>query len=281
MNRWEYEQSGILFLEAYSEEDWKRYGDNIAIEAYGRSEKKAAYAVPDRILWEYHQLSSNLQNNHIVSLQALHHQNQPYTANWMNDFSIFVNRKTPSIIGSILCILWCVGICFMLIKLINSIYHFHAVKKSALPLQNSAVRRLYQSCLAQMQLKKPIPIYSTAFLHSPVIAGFVKPCIYLPISLISNYNENDMKFMLLHELGHYKYKDALANYFMSLVGVLYWFHPLVWYALKEMKNDREVACDTTVLKQIGNSFESYNTKLPSYPSKILCKSKYEAFVSSK
>ncbi len=38
MNRQEYEQSGILFLEAYSEEDWKRYGDNIAIEPYGSSE---------------------------------------------------------------------------------------------------------------------------------------------------------------------------------------------------------------------------------------------------
>ncbi len=196
-------------------------------------------------------------------------QNQPYTANWMNDFSIFVNRKTPSIIGSILCILWCVGICFMLINLINSIYHFHAVKKSALPLQNSAVRRLYQNCLAEMQLKKPIPIYSTAFLHSPVIAGFVKPCIYLPISLISNYNENDMKFMLLHELGHYKYKDALANYFMSLVGVLYWFHPLVWYALKEMKNDREVACDTTVLKQIGKeAYIDYGNTLINFAEKM-------------
>lgn len=63
-------------------------------------------------------------------------QNQPDTANWMNDFSIFVSRKAPSTIGFILCILWCIGIFLMLIKLIQSIYHFHAIKKSALPLQN-------------------------------------------------------------------------------------------------------------------------------------------------
>ena len=196
-------------------------------------------------------------------------QNQPDTANWMNDFSIFVSRKAPSTIGFILCILWCIGIFLMLIKLIQSIYHFHAIKKSALPLQNPTVNRLYQICLAEMQLKKPIPIYSTAFLRSPIIAGLLKPCIYLPIHLISDYNENDMKFMLLHELGHYKYKDALANYFMNVVGVLYWFHPLVWYALKEMKNDREVACDTTVLKQIGKeAYIDYGNTLINFAEKM-------------
>ncbi len=196
-------------------------------------------------------------------------QNQPDTANWMNDFSIFVSRKTPSTIGFILCILWCIGIFLMLIRLIQSIYHFRAIKKSALPLQNPAVNRLYQNCLAEMQLKKSIPIYSTAFLRSPIIAGLLKPCIYLPIHLISDYNENDMKFMLLHELGHYKYKDALANYFMNVVGVLYWFHPLVWYALKEMKNDREVACDTTVLKQIGKeAYMDYGNTLINFAEKM-------------
>ncbi len=196
-------------------------------------------------------------------------QNQPDTANWMNDFSIFVSRKAPSTIGFILCILWCIGIFLMLIKLIQSIYHFHAIKKSALPLQNPTVNRLYQNCLTEMQLKKPIPIYSTAFLRSPIIAGLLKPCIYLPIHLISDYNENDMKFMLLHELGHYKYKDALANYFMNVVGVLYWFHPLVWYALKEMKNDMEVACDTTVLKQIGKeAYIDYGNTLINFAEKM-------------
>lgn len=38
VNRQEYEQSGILCLEAYSEEDWKTYGDSIALVAYGSSE---------------------------------------------------------------------------------------------------------------------------------------------------------------------------------------------------------------------------------------------------
>ena len=43
-------------------------------------------------------------------------------------------------------------------------------------------------------------------------------CIYLPIHLISDYNESDMRYMLLHELQHYKHKDAVASYLMNLAG---------------------------------------------------------------
>ena len=89
----------------------------------------------------------------------------------------------------------------------------------------------------------------------------------------------DMRYILLHELQHYKHKDAIASYLMNLFGVLYWFNPLVWYALKEMRSDREVACDTSVLKHMlhVSSFKSYKTKLPSYPLKYADKSTRSIF----
>ena len=196
-------------------------------------------------------------------------QNQPNTANWMNDFSISVSRRTPDAIGLILLILWGIGIFVMIVLIAKSMLLFNYIRNSALPLQNPAVRRLYHDCLDEMHISKPIPVYSTAFLQSPVIVGLFKPCIYLPIHLISDYNANDIKYMLIHELEHYKYKDALANYFMNIAGVLYWFNPLVWYSLKEMKNDREVACDTSVLKLLDeDDYEDYGNTLINFAQKV-------------
>jgi len=196
-------------------------------------------------------------------------QNQPNTANWMNDFSISVSRRTPDAIGLILLILWGIGIFVMIVLIAKSMLRFNYIRNSALPLQNPAVRRLYHDCLDEMHISKPIPVYSTAFLQSPVIVGLFKPCIYLPIHLISDYNANDIKYMLMHELEHYKYKDALANYFMNIAGVLYWFNPLVWYSLKEMKNDREVACDTSVLKLLDeDDYEDYGNTLINFAQKV-------------
>ena len=194
---------------------------------------------------------------------------QSATANWMNDFSISVSRKTPETVGFILCILWCIGIFVMIMLIIKSMLRFHNIKNTALPLQNPAVRKLNHDCLDEMHITKPIPVYSTAFLKSPVIVGLLKPCIYLPIHLISDYNANDIRYMLMHELEHYKYKDAFANYLMNIIGVLYWFNPLVWYSLKEMKNDREVACDTSVLKLLDeDAYKDYGNTLINFAEKV-------------
>ena len=189
--------------------------------------------------------------------------------NWMNNFTLSVNSETPSIAGYILLGIWIVGILAMIILVIKSSLRLRSLEKSALPLQNQEVRRLYHRCLEEMGIHRDIPVYSTAFLKSPIIVGLLKPCIYLPIHLISDYDESDMRYMLLHELQHYKHKDAVASYLMNLAGVIYWFNPLVWYALKEMHNDREVACDTSVLKMLEeDAYEDYGNTLINFAEKV-------------
>ena len=189
--------------------------------------------------------------------------------NWLNDFALSVNNKTPSIAGYLLFGLWVMGILAMIILVIKSSLRLRSLKKSALPLQNRDVRRLYCHCLEETGIRREIPIYSTAFLKSPMITGLLKPCIYLPIHLISDYKESDIRYMLLHELQHYRHHDAIACYLMNLAGVAYWFNPPVWYALREMRNDREVACDTSVLKMLEeDAYEDYGNTLINFAKKV-------------
>ena len=189
--------------------------------------------------------------------------------NWINDFTLSVNSEAPSIAGYILLGIWIIGILAMIILVIKSSLRLRNLEKSALPLQNKEVRKLYHHCLEEMGIHRDIPVYSTAFLKSPIIVGLLKPCIYLPIHLISDYNESDIRYMLLHELQHYKHHDSIASYLMNLAGVVYWFNPLVWYALKEMRNDREVACDTSVLKMLEeDAYEDYGNTLINFAEKV-------------
>ncbi|MDD6571374.1 MAG: BlaR1 family beta-lactam sensor/signal transducer, partial [Thermoflexaceae bacterium] len=188
---------------------------------------------------------------------------------WLNDFTLSVNSETTLIAGYILLGIWLIGILVMIILVIKSSLRLRTLKESALPLQNQEVRRLYHHCLEEMKIRRDIPVYSTAFLKSPIIVGLLKPCIYLPIHLISDYNKSDMRYMLLHELQHYKHKDAIASHLMNLAGVVYWFNPLVWYALREMRNDREVACDTSVLKMLEeDAYEDYGNTLINFAEKV-------------
>ena len=189
--------------------------------------------------------------------------------NWMNDFTLSVNSAAPSITGFILFVIWIAGILAMMILVIKSSLRLRTLAKSALPLQNPEVHRLYCCCLSEIGITKNIPIYSTAFLKSPIMTGVLKPRIYLPIHLISDYHESEMRYMLLHELQHYKHKDTLASFWMNLAGIIYWFNPFVWYALKEMRNDREVACDTSVLQMLEeDAYTDYGNTLINYAEKI-------------
>lgn len=192
-----------------------------------------------------------------------------HTKNRMEDFTLSVNRGAPSIIIYLLLALWIFGMFIMLLLAIRSALCLSALKKSALPLQSQKVKKLYQRCLKDIGISKNIPVYSTAYLKSPVMVGFCKPCIYLPIHLISDDNETDIRYIMLHELQHYKHKDGFASYLMNLAGIVYWFNPLVRYAQKEMRNEREIACDTSVLNLLDtDDYAAYGNTLINFAEKI-------------
>lgn len=220
------------------------------------------------LLW-FRKLNLSPASNAETTIVQLINTNPADNKNWMDDFTLSVNNETLSIFGSMLFIIWIFGVIVMLILGIRSALCLHALKKSSLPLQNPKICRLYRRCLNETDITKNIPLYSTAFLKSPVFVGFFKPCIYFPIHLISDEHETDIRYMLLHELQHYKHKDGITTYLMNLAGIVYWFNPFVWYALKEMRNDREIACDTSVLKMLQpNDYAVYGNTLINFAEKI-------------
>ena len=188
---------------------------------------------------------------------------------WMNDFSLSAGSRMPSCAGTFLGILWAAGILFAGIRLLRSAAVLHAVKKSALPLQNPHIGMVYQNCLKEMKIRRRIPISSSAFLKSPMITGLFLPQIYLPIQLAEDFRAGEIRYMLLHELQHYKHRDALPNVWMNLACILYWFNPLVRYALREMQTDREIACDASVLQMLRREeYRNYGSTLLRYAEQI-------------
>lgn len=169
------------------------------------------------------------------------------STNLKYDFSISVHGNTQVQIGYILFYVWLIGVVIMVLFSAISYQRLKNIKYSALPLQNQKVNNIYQLCKEELNIKANIPIYSTAFLKSPVLIGFIHPKIYIPIHLVTDFSKKDLRFILLHELQHYKRKDIIGNLLMNLFHSLYWFNPFIWYAFKEIKSEREIACDDSVL----------------------------------
>ena len=91
--------------------------------------------------------------------------------------------------------------------------------------------------------------------------------------MIHDSDESELRYIMLHELNHYVRRDAVANLLMNLAGTVYWFNPFVWYALRQMRNDRETACDAGVLAVLdrqgrtgyGHTLISFAEKLALFP----------------
>ncbi len=195
------------------------------------------------------------------------------SSHWKNDFFLPSGEASLSPLLLFAGILWLSGVCFLAFCMVRTALRLRAVKHSALPLKNREIREIYENCLAQAGIKKRIPLYTTAFLKSPIFTGILRPRIYLPLFVVSAYSQKEtgagtsapareLRCLLLHELQHYRQKDAFACLLMNLAGLFYWFHPLVRFALKEMASDRELSCDAGVLDLLDETeYEAYGHTL--------------------
>jgi len=80
----------------------------------------------------------------------------------------------------------------------------------------------------------------------PMTLGVFRPMIVLPRQS-REWSEQLKRIVLLHELAHVKRRDIAFQWLGRLACSLYWFHPLAWWGLKQLRRERELACDDLVV----------------------------------
>lgn len=179
---------------------------------------------------------------------------------WMNDFTVSVNSKVPAPLGVFFLVLWLAGIFFMLFFHMKARRKLFLMTQSAVLVTQPYLLKLYDQCCEELEITKKPELFYTSLLKSPVMSGILRPAIYLPTHLLCDspqyhgISRPALRHMLLHELVHFKQKDALANSLMNFFHLIYWLNPLVWFAANEMRNDKEIACDAIVLNVLGEEY---------------------------
>lgn len=116
------------------------------------------------------------------------------------------------------------------------------------PVTESHLLNLLEDSKEILNVKTPVSLILSPHLNSPAIFGFVRPRLLIPTYLISNVDEQDLKFIFLHEVSHVKRYDLLINWCMTFLQTVYWFNPFLWLAFRNIRSDRELICDEMVLK---------------------------------
>lgn len=100
-------------------------------------------------------------------------------------------------------------------------------------------------------LRRKVVVKTNNNIKSPLTYGIMKPVILLPTGLI-NYSNEELEFILLHELTHIKKFDQLYKILLVLVLCIHWFNPLVWIMCFVANKDIELLCDASVMMKTQN-----------------------------
>lgn len=79
-------------------------------------------------------------------------------------------------------------------------------------------------------------------LPSAFVCGIIRPVLVLPAGMVTDEK------IILHELLHLKYKDALQSVIWTVFRALHWCNPFMHYVFNCISNDMEALCDRRVLE---------------------------------
>jgi bla regulator protein blaR1 len=99
-----------------------------------------------------------------------------------------------------------------------------------------------------------------------VVEGVVSPMLWgvgrgtrliFPAQLAARLGGAEIDSLLLHELAHFARGDHWVRLLELAAHVLYWWHPVVWFARREIEAAEEQCCDAWVVKHQHGSRRSY------------------------
>ncbi|MEX2285781.1 MAG: M56 family metallopeptidase [Planctomycetaceae bacterium] len=99
---------------------------------------------------------------------------------------------------------------------------------------------------AELRLKHPVKLFTSDGPAMPMAWGLFSAKVLLPADA-RRWSSPHLRSVLLHELAHVERRDCLTQLLAQLATAVYWFNPLVWIASRQMRIEREQACDDRVL----------------------------------
>ena len=91
----------------------------------------------------------------------------------------------------------------------------------------------------------------------PFVWGLVRGGVYLPSDFFDVCGREHRRDVLAHELAHVARYDAAINILQVVAQTVFWFHPLVWWANRQIRREREKCCDETAIARLGTSPKRY------------------------
>ena len=201
----------------------------------------------------YFEFRSTSQTAHYLARTRIIHSIVTDTRQLLNSstrvsFQDYFNQHLPLIVS-----VWLMGVALFALRLLSGISYIAYLKRY----RNSPMLGDWQARVEylseQLGVKKAVEILESALVKTPMTIGALKPIILFPIGAVTYLSVEQMEAILAHELAHIRRNDYFFNILHSLVEIIFYFHPAVWWLSNTIRNERENCCDDIAVSVSGNS----------------------------
>ncbi|WP_316837976.1 M56 family metallopeptidase [Pedobacter nutrimenti] len=147
---------------------------------------------------------------------------------------------------------WMLAVIVQICRLSLGFYVLQRMKMVRIaPVSKFWQQRMQELC-ASLGLRHTVNLLESGIAQVPVVIGYLKPLILIPVGLITALNQAQVEAILLHELAHIRRKDGLINLIQILMETLLFFNPAIWWLSSLIRSERENCCDDIAVQHLNS-----------------------------
>ncbi len=117
------------------------------------------------------------------------------------------------------------------------------------------LHRRLEGLALRLGVPRAVGLLESALVDVPTVVGWLRPVILLPASALTGLRPEQLEAILAHELAHIRRYDYLVNMLQTVVEILGFYHPAVWWVSHRIRIERENCCDDLAVQVCGNSLQ--------------------------
>ena len=127
----------------------------------------------------------------------------------------------------------------------------------ARPILDPTVLGLLEESRRRVGVRRTVELRNSESCATPLVVGVLRPVLLLPSAVLERLDSHQLRAVLIHELYHVKRWDGAVNLLQGVLGAAYFFHPLVWWANRRIRQLREDACDECTVAALEGRRKPY------------------------
>ncbi|WBO83197.1 M56 family metallopeptidase [Hymenobacter yonginensis] len=161
---------------------------------------------------------------------------------------LYLERNMPVVV-----VAWLLGMLAMTLRFLSGLAYVQRLRRYRVAALPAEWQTRLDALVARTALRQPVRILASGLVPGPLVIGWLKPVILLPMSAASGMSGAELEAILAHELAHVLRRDYLFNLLQSVAEILFFYHPAVWFLSNCLRTERENCCDDMATELCGDS----------------------------